>query len=38
MIDQFEHADKQFEATHDRLRDIAAEIAVNRLNGSAPER
>src|ERR1700730_4074902 len=28
MIDQFEHADKQFEATHDGLRDIAAEIAV----------
>ena len=28
MIDQFEHADKQFGATHDRLRDIAAEITV----------
>jgi hypothetical protein len=28
MIDQFEHADKQFQATHDRLRDMAAEIAV----------
>jgi hypothetical protein len=28
MIDQFEHADKQFRATHDRLRDIAAEITV----------
>ena len=28
MIDQFEHADKQCRATHDRLRDIAAEIAV----------
>jgi septal ring factor EnvC (AmiA/AmiB activator) len=28
MIDQFEHADKQVRATHDRLRDIAAEIAV----------
>jgi hypothetical protein len=28
MVDQFEHADKQFRATHDRLRDIAAEIAV----------
>jgi predicted nuclease with TOPRIM domain len=28
MIDQFEHADKQFEATRDRLRDMAAEIAV----------
>jgi predicted nuclease with TOPRIM domain len=28
MIDQFEHADKQARATHDRLRDMAAEIAV----------
>jgi hypothetical protein len=28
MIDQFEHADKQFQITHDRLRDMAAEIAV----------
>src|ERR1700730_15354237 len=28
MIDKFEHADKQFEATHDRLRDMSAEIAV----------
>jgi hypothetical protein len=28
MIDQFEHADKQFEATHDRLRDMATEITV----------
>jgi ribosome-interacting GTPase 1 len=28
MIDQFEHADKQFRATHDRLRDMAAEITV----------
>jgi hypothetical protein len=28
MIDQFEHVDKQFVATHDRLRDMAAEIAV----------
>jgi hypothetical protein len=28
MIDQFEHADKQFEATHDRLRDMSAEITV----------
>jgi hypothetical protein len=28
MIDQFEHADKQFWATHDRLRDIATEITV----------
>src|SRR5580704_10494898 len=29
MIDQFEHADKQFRATHDRLRDIAAELTVS---------
>jgi predicted nuclease with TOPRIM domain len=28
MIDQFEHADKQFRATHDRLRDMAAETTV----------
>src|SRR6202163_1311641 len=28
MIDQFEHADKQFRATHDRLRDMAVEITV----------
>ena len=28
MIDQFEHAHKQFRATHDRLRDMAAEITV----------
>jgi hypothetical protein len=28
MIDQFEHAEKQFRATHDRLRDIAAELTV----------
>jgi hypothetical protein len=28
MIDQFEHADKQVRATHDRLSDIVAEIAV----------
>jgi hypothetical protein len=28
MIDQFEHVEKQFRTTHDRLRDIAAEIAV----------
>jgi hypothetical protein len=28
MIDQFERADKQFRATHDRLRDMAAEITV----------
>jgi hypothetical protein len=28
MIDQFEHVEKQFRATHDRLRDISAEIAV----------
>jgi hypothetical protein len=28
MIDQFEHADKQFQSMHDRLGDIAAEIAV----------
>jgi hypothetical protein len=28
MIDQFEHADKQFRATHDRLRDMAAKITV----------
>jgi hypothetical protein len=28
MIDQFEHADKQVSATHDRLRDMAAEITV----------
>jgi septal ring factor EnvC (AmiA/AmiB activator) len=28
MIDQFEHADKQFEATHDRLRDMSAKITV----------
>jgi hypothetical protein len=28
MIDQFEHADKQFRATHDRKRDIAAEMTV----------
>jgi hypothetical protein len=28
MIDQFEHVEKQFHATHDRLRDIATEIAV----------
>jgi hypothetical protein len=28
MIDQFHHADKQFEATHDRLRDMSAEITV----------
>jgi hypothetical protein len=28
MIDQFEHADKQFRATHDRLRDMAAEITA----------
>jgi hypothetical protein len=28
MIDQFESADKQFLATHDRQRDIAAEITV----------
>jgi hypothetical protein len=24
MIDQFKHADKQFRATHDRLRDMSA--------------
>jgi septal ring factor EnvC (AmiA/AmiB activator) len=28
MLDQFEHVDKQFGATNDRLRDIASEIAV----------
>jgi predicted nuclease with TOPRIM domain len=28
MIDQFEHVDKQFVASHDRLREISAEIAV----------
>jgi hypothetical protein len=28
MIDQFEQVDKQFETTHDQLRDVAAEIAV----------
>ena len=28
MIDQFEHADKQVRATHDRLRDMATEITV----------
>src|ERR1700704_3889173 len=28
MIDQFEHADKQFETLHDRLRGMSAEIAV----------
>jgi uncharacterized coiled-coil protein SlyX len=28
MIDQFEHADKQIRATHDRLRDMSAEITV----------
>src|SRR5215831_5434992 len=28
MIDQFDHADKQFEKTHDRLRDISSEITV----------
>jgi hypothetical protein len=28
MIAQFEQADKQVRATHDRLRDLAAEIAV----------
>ena len=28
VLDQFEHVDKQFETTHDRLRDVAAEIAV----------
>jgi hypothetical protein len=28
MIDQFEHAEKQFRVTHDRLRDIATEITV----------
>jgi hypothetical protein len=28
MIDQFEHADTQFRATQDRLRDMAAEITV----------
>jgi septal ring factor EnvC (AmiA/AmiB activator) len=28
MLDQFEHVDKQFRATNDRLRDIASEIAV----------
>jgi hypothetical protein len=28
MIDQFEHVDKQFVASHDRLRDIASEITV----------
>ena len=28
MIDQFEHVEKQFHATHDRLRDMSAEITV----------
>jgi chromosome segregation ATPase len=28
MMAQFEHTDQQFQATHDRLRDISAEIAV----------
>jgi hypothetical protein len=28
MIDQFEHVDKQFVASHDRLRDISSGIAV----------
>jgi hypothetical protein len=28
MIDKFEHVDKQFLATHDRLREMSAEIAV----------
>jgi hypothetical protein len=28
IIDRFEHADKQFRVTHDRLRDIAADITV----------
>jgi ubiquinone biosynthesis protein UbiJ len=28
MTDQFEHADKQFRATHDRLRDMAADVTV----------
>jgi hypothetical protein len=28
MIDQFEHVEKQFRATHDRLREISSEIAV----------
>jgi predicted secreted Zn-dependent protease len=28
MIDQFEHADKQFQITHDRLRDVSAGMAV----------
>jgi len=28
MIDQFEHADKQFRTMHDRLREVSAEIAV----------
>jgi hypothetical protein len=28
MSDQFEHVDKQFAATNDRLRDISSEIAV----------
>jgi hypothetical protein len=28
MTNQFEHADKQFRATHDRLRDMAADVTV----------
>ena len=28
MLDQFEHVDKQFDANHDRMRDIASEVAV----------
>jgi hypothetical protein len=38
MIDQFEHANKQFRATHDRLRDMAAEItAIHRRVGRLEE-
>ena len=28
LIDQFEHVEKQFHATHNHLRDISSEIAV----------
>jgi hypothetical protein len=28
MIDQFEHVDKQLHTTHDRLREMSADIAV----------
>jgi hypothetical protein len=37
MIDQFEHADKQFRAIHDRLRDMAAEITVIHRRVERPE-